>query len=241
MYDKNSLAYTLFEIWRVKYEAGTPKSPSKRELDAMTAEKAHKVTVEFFKYVFSYLKINPRDISNVVSEEYLQELKLKSIFKCLQFPVEYSNKIYSYINKIDYLSRLLYPDMYSDYECSDEYRWMTEYCNCQIVKENRQKYKFTLSGEYDYDRKKIAYLFNQYIFSHPLFNGDIRLMYDYFADEKKCHTYVLHSLLNKVCNQVFDSPLEMFHYSLPESQRSEFLYQYENFKIKQKELALADA
>lgn len=231
---QDSIAYALFDTWRHNYENGKLKSPLKREINDMTEQNASDTVIEFFRYTFDYLGIKPTELSAEMSEQKLEKLKLKSIFLTLKFPVEYSSKTFSFINKIDYLSRLAYPEYFSEYECSEQYIWMTEYMRCKTAREQHTKCKITLAEDREYNCRKIEYLFNYYWQHNPVpgTDNDLKKCYDFFAT-KKGESYISKALLKKEMEVLFESPLELFHLSLPECQRSEFLYQYELFKMNQ--------
>lgn len=232
--NKNNIADALFQTWRISYENGEPKPPSKQELHMMTAEKAHETVAEFFRYVFDYFKIEPLELAACWSEKRLTDLKLNNIFRdFLIFPTEYASKRYGYVNKIDYLSRLLYPEKFmGSYECSEDYTWMLEYLKCEQRKAEGSKYNFILTGNSTHDRKKISYLLHYYIQTHPIpgIDNDMKKMYDFFASPKAQH-YISSSLLHKPVKILFESPLEAFHYTCPDINRSEFMYNYELFKL----------
>lgn len=236
MQNKNSIAYALFETWRINYENGNIKPPSRLELNEMTKEKAHQTVVELLKYIFEYLGLKPLELTRKLHQQRLEELKVGNIFlDYLIFPPEYSTKRLSYTARIDYLARMMYPDAFNPIECSEDYIWLLEYLRCeQYWEESHKKPKITLTGNMVYDRHKIEYLLLYYITNHPIagIDNDVKKMYDFFATPK-VNSYLSKSLLKKAIEDLFDSPLEALHYTYPECQRSEFLYNYELFKLSE--------
>ena len=226
---KNSIEYAVFEIWKDGYDSGEINYPKFGDtLDEVAPEVAHKRVLNFFRMIFEYLGIEPGKLQNVVGMEFLKKYCLNSIFeKYLIFPTECKKNP----SKLDYFPKLLYPDLYSEYERSVQSIWDTEYEKTRVAKDCGLKYKIELTDDPEYNRVKLSYLFNNYMRQNPINDtgNDIRASYSFFGSPKG-RKYVAEALLLKECDQVFDSPLELFHESLPASQRSNFLYGFELFK-----------
>ena len=234
MYKHDVYVEAIFDEWKDGFESGNLKHPNNDFFKDQTAKAAHDRAVMFFKLLFDYLKIPPEKIVATISKQMLEDWKLNMMFKRLIFPPEYVSDD-GYSNKIEYLPKLLYPELFPEHDLKDEAIWAEEYAVKAIAGELGKKMTpIKLTTDHKRNREKIAFMFNDYLKRNPVpdCGNDIEKMYKFFTTPAG-KRYVKQAFLLEECQEVFNSPLDLFHESLSEKDRNYFLYQmyeYEAYK-----------
>lgn len=184
----------------------------------------HKLAVALFKYVFSILKWTPHDVMNFLSKEVIEKLKLDCVYNQLLFPNEVNSR-----SNPGYVAKLCYPDSLPELDI--ENIWLMSYQ--KVLSGGNFKKDFFI----DENRYKKARLFlNWYLTTHVKDEfKDIESTYAFFGSDKG-KSYLKAIKLYGVCEQLYESPLEYFHMSLPndhdEYSQDEDLYAITDFRRK---------
>lgn len=219
----------LIEVWEESIrEDSDVKVTAKFFPYAKGCEENHRLAVILFKHVFSVLEWTPHDVMNFMSQEIISLLHLESAYSQLIFPPEVSPR-----SNPSYIAKICYPDKLP--ELSQENLWLMNYQ--KILSSGRFKRDFFL----DKNRYKKACLFlNWYLVNHPQKGFDnLEAAYHFFASEKAM-PFLKKIKLDKPCEQLFASPLEYFHNSLPEDgdeySKNNDLYAITDFRRRLREL-----
>lgn len=177
------------------------------------------LALSVFKYAIErYLKWTPMQAYSMFNYALAKKMKLHPLILHIIFPAELSptkdlwyiiHKIYPAVIKLD--ERTLITDMYS-----------------RILSGELRKFP----NDYFFDIKGSirAGVCLQYILEHYILYNSIEEMYYSFSCTNKIRLVLSKYKLGNVYTLFFDTPLDYLHYSLPDSQRSDFLYQYYKFK-----------
>ena len=215
----------LIDVWEKSIrEDSNVKISSKYFPYPKQSQENHKLAITLFRYVFSVLEWTPHDVMNFISKDIIEKLHLESAYNQLIFPAEVSPR-----SNPNYIAKLCYPDALP--ELSRENIWLMTYQKV-LSGGNFKKDFFTDENRY----KKARLFLNWYLINHPKKEfTDLHTTYDFFAS-KKGKTFLKSIKLEKPCEQLFESPLEYFHESLPddgdEFSKDNDYFEYADFKRK---------
>lgn len=180
--------------------------------------------IELFKFVFKQLDWTPRDVANRVSKDVLKDLNLFSVYKRLLIPKE----ITKLSNPWWYIAVLCYPEVYKR-EFTDEYTWLVLYIN--ELNTNRKK-DVSIVKDPIRGLRQAKFLLSFYMQRHRNEEWtNLRRTYQFFASPKGAK-FIADARLRKALGQFFVSPLQYFHESLPEGERSDMLHQFAEFEVR---------
>lgn len=163
-----------------------------------------------------YLEWSPEEVKLYLNANIIKLMKLDSVMRFIRFPPELNPK-----KDYFYIAHKLYPNRipYNESELViNVYKRVLSGELCKFPKE----YRADTSG---FMRVKICF---QYMLEQFMQFSSINEMYDFFSSSegtKALKEYKLYS----ICCEMFESPLEYLHESLPIKQRSEFLYRLYKF------------
>ncbi len=173
---------------------------------------------EIMRYAFRLLRWTPQDVFHHLNKDVMRLMKLDVLLKYINYPEELNNK-----EDLYYIAHILYPK---------QIPYNIQELTLNVYKKvlNREIYTFPkkyLQGELGTVRLKICfvYMIREYFAFHTI--GEI---YDFFASNKGTKALLQYGLLN-VSNTLFETPIDLLHESLSESQKNDFYYQYYKFKI----------
>lgn len=186
--------------------------------DTVSAEHAVQV---LFKYVIEdILHWSPDDAAAYLTWHLIKQLKLDVLVKHLEYPQGLSKQ-----KDIDYLIHVVYPKQFK-YDTKE-----------QCISE----YKKVLAGGYSFRKNyftnemgiRHAGIILTYIISMQGFTS-VDEIYEFFADKASALKFLSKHKIANNAKILYESPLEYLHYSLPDSQRSEFLYHFYLFNNQYK-------
>lgn len=157
-------------------------------------------------------KTTLRYINNAI----IDAVKAKKLIGYIDFPPELDKS-----RDIFYLAKLIYPK-----EIKYTHKDIVIHVYTEILKKNRTKFP----AEFFSDRNGSANLsicLNYYLATHDDLNlsfYDIDEAYEFFSDSKKVNPFLNRAKLYIPCNDMYDSPLDMFHDVLSSNIKNEYLY-----------------
>jgi len=182
-----------------------------------------KLALQIMHYSFNtYLRWNAEQLRDYLTLEVLERLKLRSLLRHIQFPPELDRK-----QDLFFIAWQLYPKTVHFTEQDLILRVYKD-----ILSGKLQKYpKEFFTGRYGLLRARVClrYMIEQY-----LQFGSIPELYEYFASVQCQRTLRLHKLL-VICRDLFDSPVEYLHQTLPRVQQDIFLYRFYDFQNRKAE------
>jgi len=189
--------------------------PSKPEINNMIA-------LELLKYAIeSRLGWDPRDVRDKLSMELLKILKLDHLLQYIDFPDELIPE-----NDLFYIAWKIWPDVKDIPDHELELKPYKEFLNNKLYK--MPKEYFTGSDGLRRAANCLEYALEQEKSFPSLFDR-----YSFFASPQ-ARTYLSRYRLSRICNSIFESPLDFMHSSLPDSQKNEFYFQYFTYCKKRK-------
>ena len=176
------------------------------------------LALEIMRYAFeTYLRWDPIDLRDRIDIKLLKRLKLDPLIKYLNFPPELDSR-----SDYFYIVWRLYPGtIHYNYEerVFHVYRRILEGKVPKFPKEY-----FTGS-----DGAERAYLCFRYMAENIVHFESICDMYRHFCTKDGVRT-LQKAKLNVICRDLFGSPLEFVHASLPNGQKNELMYRTELFR-----------
>lgn len=172
---------------------------------------------EIMKFAFEvYLKQSPEDIRDHFNKEISELMKLEPLMKYIDFPEEL-DKGSDYF----YIAALLYPQQIKFNEKELILRTFNRVLNGSLKKFPKEYFAGTRGSM----RAGIClqYMLNQ----HYTFENT-QALYKFFAGPNGLKALKEYRL-NSICNEMFDTPIDYLHDSLPTAQKDEWWYHYYKF------------
>ncbi|MDR0287529.1 MAG: hypothetical protein LBI03_07500 [Clostridiales bacterium] len=179
-----------------------------------------RLALQIMKYAFdTYLHWPPDQLRDCLTMEVIDRLRLSSIIKYIIFPVELDNT-----KDLFYIAWKLYP---GTVHFSEKDLILRVYKN--LLEKKIQKYpKEFFDGRYGSIRAQVClrFLIEQFL---PF--SSIEELYKYFSTQKCVKVLRIYKLI-AACRDLFDTPVEYLHKSLPKEQQNQFLYRYYDFVLR---------
>ena len=170
------------------------------------------------KYAFTrYLRWPPEVIAKRLNHEIMEKLHLLSLMQYIDYPIEYKkDKDYYYLVTLVYHRHRL------------TFRDKTIHTYEKIISGEIPKYpkEYFVGSE----GQRRAHICLQYLINNYLDIKTINELYHFFATRESFQMLRKYRL-NSVCRDIFDTPVDYFHYTLPYEKRNEFLYHFYKFKM----------
>ena len=208
------------------------------EYDELMIGNRHSISPDFFiysenanealalgimQYAFeTYLRWDPIDIRDRIDLRLLRLLKLDQLLKYIRFSEELDPRVDYF-----YIVWKIYPYTVN---YTYEERVFRVYRNVLEGEMSRfpKEYFSGTEGEY---RAKLCF---RYMLENVVHFTSVNEMYRFFTMRSSIET-LQRAKLRIVCRDLFGSPLEYLHASLPDSQRNEMFYNREQFRKKYNE------
>lgn len=179
-----------------------------------------KIALRIMKYAFeTYLGWDPFALRDHLTKDILKKLKLTQLIRYISFPPELNSK-----KDFFYIIWKLYPQTIN---FSENDLILKVYKNLLSGKIQRFPKEF-FTGIYGLERARLCL---QYMIEEYIQVSSIEELYELFSSENII-TLLEKYKLRSICEDSFLDPLEFLHYSLPEKQKSEFLYNFYIFMRK---------
>lgn len=194
------------------------------------SKQSHEEACFLFRYFFEdIMKWTPEEAMEFLSKKIVNEMHLNVAYSKLIFPKDLMDVRSAYW----YVAVLCYPQHFKGF--TKEHYWVMEYN--QMRSTDKILSKKTFEGEDG--RKKAALFLNLFYTSREGLRKEFKnleAMYMYFASPNG-KKYIKEAKLEKPLDMFFLSPLEYFHKSLPNDDKSEvkrddFLFMYAEFMTK---------
>lgn len=190
-----------------------------------------KMALQVFKHTIEYyLRWTPEKTAESLNYNVIELMKLDGILKYLRFPPEVDIK-----KDFFYIAHMLYP-----YKIKfNQKKLMLEVYKKVLRRELIKFPKEFMTGSIGVVRACVCF---QYMMEQYLHFSSIESAYRFFYSPNGAKALRKYRLFS-VCRDMFESPVEFLHKSLPDGQKDEFLYNYYSFKLinekEKKELAKA--
>ena len=187
-----------------------------------TDKEKEQAALDIIRYVITEgLRWTPEEAMDCLNEQSAKAFKLdKLINKYIHFPSDViKGKDYEYVVHLAFPDKVKYDPMRT---ILDMYRRVLH------EKQDRLPKRYFVGNDGEY-RAGVLLLFaiNMNI---PQQASDTKELYALFADTSKANKYLREWKLFGVSRCLYYSPLEYLHYSLPESEVNDFLFNYYSFK-----------
>lgn len=170
-----------------------------------------------FKYAFEYyLKWDPLTLRDVLDFETLKKLKLHLLLKYVRFPAELDPEV-----DLFYIAWKLYPSVINFSQRDLIVRVYDNLLNGKISKFPKDFF----TGSMGIVRAGVCL---QHLLSNYMQFGNLEHIYSTFGKKDIMNTLKKYKL-NVVCKDVFDSPVDYLHLSLPKEQQNECYFSYYKF------------
>jgi len=182
-----------------------------------------KLALKIMRYSFdTYLHWNAEQLRDFLTLDVLEQLKLRSLLRHIQFPPELDRK-----KDLFFIAWQLYP---KTVHFTEQDLILRVYKNILSGKQLKYPKEF-FTGRYGLLRARVClrYLIEQYLHC-----ASIPELYEYFASAQCQKTLRLHKLL-VICRDLYDSPIEYLHRTLPRDQQDVFLYRFYDFQNRKAE------
>jgi len=182
-----------------------------------------KLALKVMKYAFdTYLHWTPTQLRDCLTYEVIERLRLQQLLRYVIFPVELDST-----EDLFYVAWQLYP---KTVHFTERDLILRIYKNLLEKKKPKFPKKF-FDGTCGSLRAQVClrYMIEQFL---P-FNSTDEL-YDYFASPK-CLKALRQNRLSSICTDLFETPLEYLHKSLPKEQQNQFLYYFYDFTLRRAE------
>lgn len=166
--------------------------------------------------VEKYLRWNPYDMKDLISKEIIDLMKLNSIMKYINFPIEVNKDEDYYI-----LAALAYPNIIKIDTKELVLRTYKDVLNDKISKFPKEY----LTG---FDGIMRAGICLQHIIKKHYGFSSNQELYAFFISPD-CIKALKKYRLNNISNEMFEYPIDFLHESLPSYQKDEFLYNFYKF------------
>lgn len=176
------------------------------------------LAISVFKYAIEYyLKWTPEETAKFLDEKVIDLMKLRQLLNYINFPMELDPK-----KDFFYIAHLMYPKRIS-YDLSDlvicAYR--------RILKGEKNKFiKNYMNATRGDINARICF---RYMLEQFFQFTSVEEMYKYFSSTEGYKALKKYRLAG-ICSDMFESPLEFLHESLPDSQKDHFWYNYYRFE-----------
>lgn len=174
--------------------------------------------LQVMRYAFTrYLRWSPDAIKEKMTKELMEKLHLLELMKYIDYPIEYNkNRDYFYLVSLVFRSGKL------------TMRDKTVHTYERVLSGEQTKYpKDYFSGSDGYVRAGICL---QYMINHYISFSSFNELYSIFSTEEGYAYLKQYKLLN-ACKEIFDTPVDFLHFSLPYSQKNKFYLNYYRFKF----------
>ena len=178
------------------------------------------IALGLLKYAIeTRLDWSPKDARDKMSMEVLELLRLESVLQYIQFPDElFPDK------DLFFIAWSIWPDIKDIPEYELELKPYKDFIKGKIYK--MPKEYFTGADGLRRAANCLEYAIEQGKTFSSLFDR-----YRFFATPQ-ARTYLSKYRLSRICNSIFESPLDFMHSSLPDRQKNEMYFQY--FLYRQK-------
>lgn len=179
------------------------------------------LALSLIKYALNtYLHWDAETLQTMLTMEVFEKLKLTELLKYIVFPPEINE------DRLSYLVGLIYPrqSRYDSY--ISIVRTYVNVRNGTFKKYPKEFFTDSLGTQ----RARVCLL---YYLEHYTSYGSPEELYAAFADEEILNTLGKNKL-RAVCKDLYLTPLDYLHDSLPEEQKSELLYRYHIFNTEMK-------
>lgn len=180
-------------------------------------KKAHENACEIMRYAFYLLGWTPQDVNHFVDMKILKMMKTDILLKYIIFPEELSKK-----DDLFYLATILYPN-----EVRFSINDMIERVFKKVL--NKSLYSFPkryFMGENGYSRLCICFI--TFVRERCNFRCT-REIYEYFSSQEGLKDLASCYLL-KPCEELYETPVDLVHEALADSQKDDLAYSYCKFK-----------
>lgn len=181
-----------------------------------------KLALKIIKYALTYyLNWSPNDIYHNLNYEIIKDMKLEKMLEYIKFPIELDKK-----KDLFYIAILLYPRYFNITRLELTINYYKEILEGKKVKFPKEYF----SGQMGCVRAQACF---QYIITHHLSFNTIDEMYEHFSSSEGIKTLKKYKL-GSLCTELFDSPLDFLHLSLPENERNYYIYNHKKFIVSQR-------
>lgn len=185
-------------------------------------ESNQKNALIIFKYAIEKLLCwTPKEVETYLTYDILEKLKLCPLLQYLYFPPELSKT-----KDVNYIAHLVYPNIIHVDEkklCIQAFR---KILLSPKSKDFPKDYFLNAEG---FIRASICL---QYIINNYIMPSNIQQLYSVFSIKDDVDEILDHYKLLQPCYTLFDNPIDYLHYSLPETQRSSFWYNFYKFQYE---------
>jgi hypothetical protein len=179
----------------------------------MSKKQGSKITDEVLKYVFDYyLGMAPHEVRDFLTPDLLKSMKIAPFTKRIPCPEELDEH-----RDVLYIAYHLYPET-KNIGVADLVRKVY----FEVVNGKRDKFPrlfFDAAGGWARAKICLMAMIGEYL----VFTG-VDEMYAFFADEKRARDFLAKKRLSMPLKDMFTTPLEYLHESLPAHQRSDYFY-----------------
>ena len=176
------------------------------------------VVLEIMRYAFDYyLNWDPYDVRDNLNAEILDKLKLTRFMKYVEFPYELEKT-----RDFFYIAHLCYPNVIK-YSIRDA---VLRVYRKVLSGEEKGFFKNFFSDEFAEARAEICL---QEMISKTMSFKSVRDMYKQFS-EPEILKKLNNAMLLRPCQQLFITPLDYLHESLPDKWKNDFWYHYYQFE-----------
>lgn len=228
---KSDTTDTLISTWLTGLEENS-KKPLSPIFFSYTEDQNHEEACYLFRYFFEeIMNWTPWDAFNYLNKDVVDTFNLRKAYTNFKWPKELKDGRFAY----PYVAQMCYPDIIKDFTRTN--LWIMQYN--QVLSGSQRKSTDMFDHENDgFDKSRV--LLNYYLMSHPSEKFTcLEDMYDFFANDAKSKAFLKKIKLIEPCENYFGTAMEFFHQSLPlnegDSSRSEFLYQFCEFKEKSRQ------
>ena len=183
-----------------------------------TEDEQEETALNIWRYAIkNLLHWQPQDAAECIDKEIVKNLKLDVTLKYIPAPPDLD------INEdFDYIVHLAFPKDVP-YDPTEQAIKMYK----RILAGAKAKFpKKYFKGPYCYYKAGVLL---QYAISNYIPFNDIAELYQMFADTTKTNAKLKELKLYEVSKDLYNTPLDFFHSSLPDSQKDMFLYKYYKF------------
>ena len=174
------------------------------------------------RYAFDHYlpEWTPDDLCNNLNKDILNQLHLGTLMNYIKYPVDYDKE-----KDYFYLVSLLYPER----RISVVDQTLHTYENILNSKDARYPRDYFVGA----DGMERAFICLQYVIAkHVSFHSINDLYYFIYSDDGQ--EFLKKYKLSNVCRQLFPTPVDYLHYTLPKDYQSPFLLNYYRYRYEKK-------
>ena len=172
-----------------------------------------------FRFAFEdILGWSPQMVRDYISPELMELLHLQKPLNRISFPPELDKK-----NDLFYLAWMMYPETINIKKRELVLRVYEKVRN-KIISKFPKGFFSEAEGELN------ACICLQYVINQELKFNSIQELYEMFADTETISIFLRKNKLYAPCCEFYETPLDMLHNALPESEKNELFYQFSRFR-----------